>query len=128
MENEHWAEIRTIISDIKNIPELVIDHMSILELVRLCVNGIGNMKIGYFTDLDVEVVEKILFQYLGFKGWTLDLDLNPWRIYYTTSGNYELYEMKIMSLTNLVDYDIINTSYKICKKYEQIQEEIQQYD
>jgi hypothetical protein len=128
MQNEHWAEIRTMISVIRQVPEIVVDHMSILNLIKMCANGLGNMKIGYYNDLDVEVVEKTLFRYVGFKGWDLDLDLNPWRIYCTTQGNYELYEMKILSLTNLVDYDIIHTSYKICKKYEQIREEINKYD
>jgi hypothetical protein len=128
MQNEQWAEIRTMLSKAKNMPEIVVDYLSVLNVLKQCVHGLGNMKIAYFNDLEVEQVESILFQYFGMKGWLLDLDLNPWGIYCTAQGNYELYEMKILSLTNLVDYDIINTSYKLCKKYQTIREEIENYD
>ena len=128
MENEQWAEIRKLISGIRGVPEIVVDHVSVFPVLRLCVSGISNMKIAYFSDLDEYVVERILFQSLGFTGWQLDLDLNPWQIYQTTQGNYELYEMKILSLTSLINCDIIRLSYKLCKSYEMIREEIKQYD
>lgn len=128
MQNEHWAEIRKLISDTKNVPELVVDYLSVFNVLKMCVQGLGVMKIAYFNDMEWEQVEDILFRYFGMKGWLLDIDLNPWQIYCTTQGNYELYEMKILSLTNLVDYDIIHVSYKICEKYKTIKEEIQNYD
>jgi len=128
MENEHWKDIRNWISVKSSIPEIIIDYISVLNVLKLCVHGLSNAKIAYFSDISEEAVEDILFKYYGFKGWLIDLDLNPWRIYQTTQGNYELYEMNIWSLTNLLNYDIIGLSYKICKKYEVIREEIEYYD
>ncbi len=126
---EHnWIETRRLLSDIKDIPERVIDYIATVNVIKQCAYGLGTMRIAYFNDLELEQVESILFQFVGFNGWLLDLDLNPWQIYQTAQGNYELYEMKILSLTNLVDYDIIHLSYNTCKKYEMIQEEIEHYD
>lgn len=126
---EHcWTETRKLISDASGMPETVVDYLATAEVIKQCAHGLGTMKISYFNDLELEQVEGILFQFIGFKGWLLDLDLNPWRIYRTTQGNYELYEMKILSLTNLVDYGIIKLSYKTCKVYERIREEINNYD
>jgi hypothetical protein len=128
MENEHWQDIRKWISVRSAVPEIVIDYISVSNILKLCVNGLSNYKIAYFNDTTEEYVASILYRYFGFKGWDFDLDLNPWRIYKTTLGNYELYQMKIWDLTNLLDCDIIQISYKLCKKYETIREEIEQYD
>ena len=128
MENEHWKDIRKWISTTSSIPEIIIDYISVLNVLKLCVYGLSNDKIAYFSDLNEEAVEDILFRYFGFKGWLLDLDLNPWRIYQTSQGNYELYQIKIWDLTSLLNYDIIGLSYKLCKKYETIKEEIENYD
>ena len=128
MENEHWQDIKRWISLKSDVPEIVIDYISVSNILKLCVNGLSNDKIAYFNDTSIKYVESILFRYLGFKGWTFDLDLNPWRIYQTSLGNYELYEMKIWSLTNIINCDIIHLSYNLCKKYENIREEIEQYD
>ena len=128
MENKHWTEIREFLSANGCVPERVIDHLSVLGVIKMCAYGLGNMKIGYFQDHDVEEVERILFTYVGFKGWLLDLDFNPWYNYKAGQGEYELYAARIMSLTNLVDYDILNTSYRVCKKFDTILEEIKNYD
>lgn len=128
MENEHWQDIRKWISISSAVPEIVIDYISVSNILKLCVHGLSNDKIAYFNDTTEEYVESILFRYFGFTGWFFDLDLNPWRIYQSVLGNYELYEMKIWSLTNLINCDIIRLSYKLCKKYEQIREEIENYD
>lgn len=128
MENEQWQDIRKWISTVSSVPEIIIDYISVQNVLKLCVHGLSNDKIAYFCDLDEKAVENILFRYYGFKGWLVDLDLNPWRIYQTTQGEYELYLTKIWDLTNLLDCDIIGLSYKICKKYEVIREEIENYD
>jgi hypothetical protein len=123
-----WTQTRKLLSDARDMPELVVDYIATVGIIKQCAYGLGNMKIAYFNDLEVEQVESILFQFLGFKGWLLDLDINPWHIYQTTQGNHELYEIRILSLTNLVDYDILRLSYKTCKTYERIKEEINKYD
>ena len=126
---EHrWTKTRKLISEASGIPEMVVDYMATVEVIKQCAQGLGTMRISYFNDLELEQVEGILFQFIGFKGWLLDLDLNPWRIYQTTQGSYELYEMKILSLTNLIDYDILRLSYRTCEIYERIREEINNYD
>jgi hypothetical protein len=128
MENERWIEIRKILSNAKGIPEHVVDYLATINVIRMCAHGLSTTKIAYFNDLSVEQVENILFQFIGFKGWLLDLDLNPWSVFETSRGNYEFYDMKILSLTNLVDCDIIRLSYRVCKAYERIKEEIEKYD
>ena len=128
MENEHWQDIRRWISLSSAVPEIVIDYTSVSNILKLCVHGLSNDKIAYFNDTTEEYVQSIIFRYFGFRGWDFDLDLNPWRLYQSTLGSYELYEMKIWSLTNLINCDIIRLSYKLCKKYEQIREEIENYD
>jgi len=123
-----WAETRKLLSVAKDMPEHVVDYMATIEVIKQCAHGLGTMRIAYFNDLELEQVEDILFQFVGFKGWLLDLDINPWSIYETSRGNYEFYEMKILSLTKLVDYVIIRLSYNVCKTYQRIQEEIDNYD
>ena len=109
-------------------PELVIDYMAVTNILQMCVRGLANFKIAYFNSMDEEMIQRTIFQFLGFNGWEFDLDLDPWRMFVVSNGNYELYELQILSLTNLLDCGIIQLSYKLCKKYEQIREEIKQYD
>ena len=128
MENEHWTKIRGLLSESSNMPELVIDYMAVANILQMSVRGLANFKIAYFNSMDEETIKRTIFQFLVFDGWEFDLDLDPWRMYIVTSGNFELYELQILSLTNLLDCGIIQLSYKLCKKYEQIREEIKQYD
>jgi hypothetical protein len=128
MENEHWAEIRGLLSESSNTPELVIDYMAVINILQMCVRGLANLKIARFNGMDEEMVRRTIFQFLGFNGWKFDLDLDPWRMFVVTNGNFESYKLQILSLTNLLNCDIIQLSYKLCKKYEQIREEIKQYD
>ncbi len=128
MENEHWTEIRGLLSESSNMPELVIDYKAVSNILQMCVRGLANFKIAYFNNMGEKEVERIIFQFLGFKGWEFDLDIDPWRMYTVTSGNHELYELELLNLTNLLGCGIIQLSYKLCEKYKTIQEEIQYYD
>ena len=128
MENVYWTKIRGLLSESSNTPELVIDYMAVTNILQMSVRGLANFKIASFNGMDEEMVKHTLFKFLGFGGWEFDLDLDPWRMFVVTNGNFELYELQILSLTNLLDCDIIQLSYKLCKKYKQIREEIKQYD
>ena len=128
MENEHWTEIRGLLSESRNMPELVIDYMAVSNILQMCVRGLANFKIAYFNHIDEDEVKRIIFQFLGFGGWEFDLDIDPWRMYAVTSGNFEVYELEMLNLTNLLECGIIRLSYKLCEKYKTIKEEIQNYD
>ena len=128
MENEQWPEIREYLSESGNIPEIVVDYLAVSNILQMCVRGLSNCKIAYFNHIDEDIIESALFRFLGFKGWDFDLDLDPWRVYVMTHGDFISYELRIMSLTNLLNCGIIQATYKLCKKYNTIKEEIEHYD
>ena len=67
MENEHWTEIRGLLSESSSTPELVIDYMAVSNILQMCVRGLANFKIAYFNHTDEEMVKRTIFKYLGFR-------------------------------------------------------------
>jgi hypothetical protein len=72
-------------------------------------------------------VAEVLYDHLGFRGWTSDLDVSPWRIFCKNAGIRFAFEKEIADLTNLVTNDIIDLAYRICSIYESIRKEIEYF-
>ena len=124
MENENWGQIRKLYSEAYNMPERVVDILSVQEYLLGCASGLSSLKIADFDEKEKIYVETILFEFIGFRGWEYDLDLNPWHVYRSCYGNRDCFSKKIWDLTNLLSYGTIDLAYRICKIYDELRKEI----
>ena len=127
MESNAWDLIKKIYKKNFDISGSLVDYVAINDILLQCVSGLANEKISFSTDLDLEYVEATLYSYLGFSGWDCDLDLSPWYVYQSVSGNKFAFEKKINDLTKLLKDDIIDLAYRVCSIYESIQKEIEKF-
>ena len=105
--------------------EFAVDILNVNEILKMCVSGISNAKIAHTTDSDWVYIQSTIFDHLGFSGWTVDLDVSPWRIYCKNAGIKFAYEKEIHDLTKLLDDDIIDVAYRVCSIYSSIRNEME---
>ena len=127
MSLDRWNSVVKFYKESLNIPEHIVDYLSVDEVLKLCASGLSSstiaMKLRFETYRDVE---DILLEFMDFAGWRRDLDINPWYIYKRYDNfNCFLNEMKL--LTKVEKYGIITKAYNICEKYDTIRKEIDEY-
>ena len=122
-----WDAVKQLYKDKFGVEGHLVDYVAVNEILRMCVSGISNERICQSLGLDGVYVSGVIWDYLGFHGWALDLDLDPWRIFCSVTGNKWAFAKKIEDLTELLNNDIIEVAYRICSIYNSIQGEIEKF-
>lgn len=122
-----WDVIKKIYENKFGVSGKQVDYVAVNEILKMCVSGISNAKIGYSLDQEVNYVSEVIYDHLGFNGWETDLDISPWRIYCKNAGVKFAFESEIQNLTNLLNSGIIDLAYRICSIYESIRKEIEYF-
>lgn len=124
-----WDEIKKYYEIKFSIPEIIIEYISIQEILKRSVTGYSNKRIARQFNFPTRYIENILIDYLYFTGWESDLDFNPLALYNKVNGDYIAYSYQIDCTTPIVySNKIVNISYNIAKRYNEIKEKIKEYE
>lgn len=111
-----------------DIPLHVVDYIAVRPILIKSLSGYSNTRIAIYTQESIEYISDILFRYLGFSGWSLDLDFNPIANYNKVKGNFILYKQEISMISSISNVRLINKTYFLCKIfYDKIQGDIDKY-
>ena len=127
MEENTWDLIKKIYKDNFGIDGNIVDYVAVNDILLQCVSGISNEKICYKLDVEPLYLTKVLFNFLGFRGWARDLDISPWHIYNRSAGSKLVFEKKIGDLTNLLNDDIIEFAFRVCAIYASIRKDMESF-
>lgn len=109
-----------------NIPGYIIDYIAIKDIIRDCVVGYSNSTIARRNKQKVSYVLEVLTGYLWFTGWLDDLDFSPMALYEKSNGIKLAYEQEINMVSSFSQV-IVDMSFEICRRYEQIEKELEKY-
>lgn len=119
------------ISDYSNktlLPVSILELIAIYPVVKLCAEGISNMRISKRLDFPIRYVEDILIDYLDFSGWDLDLDFSPIAMYSRSNKNFDIYYYEVYTVTPVaLSNRFINLSFNICTRFIKIKEKLKEY-
>lgn len=123
-----WKVVLEFYEKELHVPRNITECLSVLEILRGCAMGLSNTRISKGYD-DIDYVSAVLFHYYNFPGWDIDLDFSPIAVYRRINGNYLAYEQEILMLSwRYEDFDEnIKESFNICKRYEEILKELDEY-
>jgi hypothetical protein len=121
-----WETVRKYYTEKFDIPPRIVDAIACDELLLLCVSGLTNRSIAYHLDMDIEYVEKVVQEFLKFRGWDYDLDINPFHVY-NNHKEYEDFCETSRIITPLLNKTEMNKSYNLCRKFEKLRKEINEY-
>jgi len=121
-----WDYIKSIYVNEHNIPEPVVDMIAAEPILRHCVTGYSINKVVRYTLMQRDYVKAILNEYFEFDGWNVDLDFSPIAFYRRSFGNITRFEQEINMISS-VKNNLIAFLFFICKRYEDIIEEIEKY-
>lgn len=128
--NESWGKILELIESTLKIPRKTIELIAVKDILTLCASGVANHKIASVLDLDQFYVKCVLHEFIGFDGWSYDLDLNPYSIYVNLVNSRRAFytdfkeEISIIS-PYMNDIQVINNAFDICHKLYDIEQEIE---
>lgn len=75
--NDVWEEVKKFYKDKFNIEPDLVNLMSNLEILVLCVNGFSNSSISEFLGIDEQIVSSAIKEYFNFDGFLEDLEFSP---------------------------------------------------
>lgn len=127
MKTVEWSEIRSAISKRANIPEVILDYVSNIEILELCSMGKSARAIATHLGLDIEDVIETLKETFNIESWDKNLEYNPLKLYNKFKGNAWEYLEYIVYKFPDISTDIIFTSYAIAHKYLYIKERVDEY-
>ena len=123
--NESWAKIKRFYWHTFGIPERIIDYMAVTDIIKKFLTGYSNMRIANTLKLSTKYVEDVLEEYIGFRGWKTDLDVNPLAIYNRCRGNYRCFVEDIRSVSSVISENFMIALYYLVKMYYQLVKEIE---
>jgi len=123
-----WDYIKSIYRTKFNIKEIVIDYIAVNDILNMSVNGFSNTTIARELDTDCRYVRDAVTSFLKFYGWDNDLDISPIYIYNYCKNDYLLFVSKCKAISPVLSREDIFMAYSICKEYNKIQKEIENYN
>lgn len=112
-----------------NISPDIVDYISVRPLLIKCLSGYSNYRIAFYTKESIKYISDILFKFLDFNGWNMDLDFNPIAYYNKVKGNLINFREEILMASSTADIKLIDKSFYLCKYfYNKIEKRIKEYD
>jgi hypothetical protein len=124
--NKEWAEIVAAYEEILNIPRHIIEYVAVHYTLLLIVSGKANDEVASLQNIAVKDVEFDSVEFLGFDGWKETLDINPLFVYNSVNGEYGSF-VGTCQLESEMTRDQIEQAFTICKKFKEIEEQINEY-
>lgn len=126
MENKGWIKFRKFYSELYHIKNSLVDMIAVYEILLFCASGRSNKTIARFLDMEEDYVSDVLEEFISFRGFEYDLDLNPSSIFDRVE-NFEEFvnEVKLVSPLS-VDTELI-LWYSVCTRFNSIRERIDKF-
>lgn len=126
MKNKTWEDIQKLYEEKFNIPPRIIDLVACDDILLLCVSGLSNDTIARETGMELEYITSVIKTFLEFDGWEHDLDINPF-YRYNRCKQYDDYVFEIGTISSLVTSKEKETSYCLCKRFDNLRKEVNYY-
>jgi hypothetical protein len=121
-----WDLVKKYYQDTFNVPPRYLDLAACIDILRLCVEGYGNLTISRRLKLPVDYIEDVLYDFLNFYGWDADLDISPIAIYNLSANDFEYYRQRFLMLSPFYYNDrLIKKSFKVCQRYKELLKELE---
>ena len=120
MQRSIWEKVKELIHNKTGISFEVLDLLAVNEILLQCVQGLSIAHIAYYVDQDEDYVSNVLEEFLGFSGWSLDLDFSPIVCYNRTNSLVEFLK-EVDSFSPLTTKFVAKLSYEICRKYKKLE-------
>jgi hypothetical protein len=123
-----WDVIKLFYKQNFNIPERVIDYISVKPILIKSLSGYSNHRIALSLNEDIEYIVNILYEFLKFDGWDEDLEFNPIATFNKIKGNLENYRQEVLQNSSITNIRLIDKTFYLCERYyKRIEREIQKY-
>jgi len=119
-----WEEIKRLISDTTGISVGMVDLLAVKEILFQCVSGLSVSHIANYVDQDEKYVREVLEDFLGFGGWTFDLDFSPISCY-NRSNNMEEFMESVKSFSPLTTKFVAIMAYEQCERYKELERKLE---
>lgn len=126
-----WEAVKDFYQDKFGIDKWVVEVYADLDILTLCASGSTNKSIGDFLDIPVSTVNSIIKDVFEFPGWSIDLPLNPYRLFMSLSDDGQNRVIKFMQAfeEDVVMYPDLKgksfTAYEICETLFDLERKIQ---
>lgn len=117
-----WEYIKDFYQNEFGIEDWVVELYANLDVLLLCASGASNESISKFTEIPLEEVKEIIRKTFMFDGWTVDLGINPYKLYCDVNGDPTSFKGYIT--TFFLDNKIKEFIFTICKTMKEIEEKI----
>jgi hypothetical protein len=74
-----------------NVPNIVVEYLSIIDIVKISLSGFSNDEICSTLDITIKNLKKDLTQSIGFSGFDSSLDKNPIKLYTICDGDFDIF-------------------------------------
>lgn len=122
-----WDMICALYWEEFSIPPRIIDLVAVKPILMKCVSGYGNKRIALSTDDDTQYIANTLEEFLGFGGWSKDLDFNPLALYNRAEKNFDGYANEVRMVSTVTDDEVLELSFELCRRYYGIDKEIRKF-
>lgn len=127
MENKRWNIFTEYINTALGVPITILNYIAVSDILLGCVTGLSNSTISKKYNCSIEYVTDVLNEFLDFKGWEDDLDINIYFVYNNAGMNLSSFRILINMVTPLLNDKEIILSFKICEKYDIIIGEVNNF-
>lgn len=121
-----WDLIKDFYKTKFGIPRKIIDLISVIEILKLSVQGYSNEKIARYSEDGIQYIIDVLAEFLDFTGWDSDLDFSPIALY-NKSKDFIRYQQEVKMISAITNESVINISYHICVTYFKYRKAIEKY-
>lgn len=129
--NTVWSNLKEFYKTSFGFPEGLVELVSVMDILLLCVSGSSNKSIADFFGYDEFYVKRVLLEWLNFEGWRDDLILNPYKIYLKMVKNktYDILDFieEIFKVTEgrfAPITEVTTDMFKICQLYKRYEDTI----
>lgn len=84
--SSHWEAVKEFYKARFGIDGWVVEMYANIDILALCVAGASNETITKFIELPPNEIVQIIFDTFEFEGWSIDLPINPYRMFISYTG------------------------------------------
>lgn len=120
-EEKVWEQVQQFYKETFGLEPYMVDMMIDHPILKMCAAGSSNKTIAEFIGT-TDSIEDVLDKHFGFRGWSVDLEFSPIRIYNELGRCDEqtFVDQIVIRFGNLMNIDIHNM-YKACVAFTNIE-------
>jgi hypothetical protein len=88
--SESWEYIKEFYKEHFGTDKWVVEMFANMDILLLCVSGASNTTISSFLNIPIDEIKLVIEEVFEFKGWEVDLDINPYKDYKENLSDFTL--------------------------------------